>query len=60
MLKNFIRRIGILNVMMLLLVVSIIVVAEYIYLQGNTTEAIFLGLWPPTILGFMNYFKDRK
>ncbi len=59
MFKDFLERLGWINVLMLLVVFSIIVVAEIRYLQGHTLEAIFIGLWAPTILGFMNYLKHK-
>jgi len=38
-----------------------IFVSEYIYIfQDNPTKAIFIGLWPPTILGLLNYFNSKK
>jgi hypothetical protein len=60
MLKNFIQSIGVINIVLLLVVLSIIVVSEYIFLTGNKLDAIFIAFWAPTILGFMNYFKYRK
>lgn len=60
MFKNFVRAIGPMNILMLLVVLSIIVVAEVTFLQGEKLEAIFIGLWAPTILGFMNYLKKSK
>jgi len=60
MLKNFIKKIGAMNVIMLLLVISIIVVAEYLFLKADKLDAIFLGLWAPTILGFMIYLKPNR
>ncbi|MEP0132399.1 MAG: hypothetical protein ABJJ25_05205 [Eudoraea sp.] len=48
------------NVLLLLVVLSIIVVAEYLFLSGNKLDAIFVAFWAPTILGFMNYLKYRK
>ena len=51
---------GWMNIVLLLIVFSIIVVAEIRYLQGHILEAIFIGLWAPTILGFMNYLKYKK
>jgi hypothetical protein len=60
MLKNFIRTIGVINIVLLLVVLSIIVVSEYLFLSGNKLDAIFIAFWAPTILGFMNYFKYRK
>ncbi len=60
MLKNFIQSVGVINIVLLLVVLSIIVVSEYIFLSGNKLDAIFIAFWAPTILGFMIYFKDRK
>lgn len=60
MFKEFLERLGWMNIVLLLIVFSIIVVAEIRYLQGHTLEAIFIGLWAPTILGFMNYLKYKK
>jgi hypothetical protein len=60
MFKNFLERFGWMNILMLLVVLSIIVVSEVRFLQGEKLEAIFIGLWAPTILGFMNYLKYKK
>lgn len=60
MIKNFIERIGAMNCIMLLVVISIIIVSEYIFLTGDKLDAIFIAFWAPTILGFMNYLKFRK
>ena len=60
MLKNFIQSVGVINIVLLLVVLSIIVVSEYMFLTGNKLDAIFIAFWAPTILGFMNYFKYRK
>jgi hypothetical protein len=57
---KFIKEIGVFNIIMIILVLSIIIVAEYMFLQGNKIDALFLGLWAPTILGFMNYFKFKS
>jgi hypothetical protein len=41
----------------LLVVVALIFISEYIYLvEGNFEKAVFIGLWPPTILGFLIFF----
>lgn len=58
--KNFIKAIGVINFIMLLVVLAIIVVAEIIFLNGQKLEAIFIGLWAPTILGFMIYLKLKR
>lgn len=60
MLKNFIERIGIMNIIMLLVVISIIIVSEVLFLSGKKLDAIFIAFWAPTILGFMNYLKYKK
>lgn len=60
MFKDFVKRLGWMNLVMLLVVLSIIVVSEIRFLQGEKLEAIFIGLWAPTILGFMNYLKYKK
>ncbi len=60
MFKNFIDRIGLMNVIMLLVVLSIIIVSEVLFLSGRKLDAIFIAFWAPTILGFMNYLKYKK
>lgn len=60
MFKNFLERIGAMNLVMLLVVVSIIIVSEYMFLSGKKLDAIFIAFWAPTILGFMNYLKYKK
>ncbi|MDV7140354.1 hypothetical protein R3X28_15790 [Maribacter sp. TH_r10] len=60
MIKNFVERIGLMNCILLLVVLSIIVVSEVVFLTGDKLDAIFIAFWAPTILGFMNYLKYRK
>ena len=60
MFKGFVRRIGIMNCIMLLVVVSIIIVSEVLFLSGKKMDAIFIAFWAPTILGFMNYLNYKK
>lgn len=60
MFKAFVDRLGWMNILLLLVVLSIIVVAEVMYLKGDALGAIFVGLWAPTILGFMNYLKYKE
>jgi len=60
MLKTFIEKIGAINFVMLLVVLSIIVVSEFLFLKGEKLDAIFVAFWAPTILGFMNYLKYKK
>lgn len=45
----------------LIICVVCIFVSEYIYLtHGDPLKAIFIGLWPPTMLGLLNYFNSKK
>jgi len=60
MIKGFIKQVGTANVVLLIVVISIIIVSEYVYISGNKLDAIFVGLWAPTILGFMIYLKKSK
>lgn len=59
MIKNFIKKVGIMNVVMLLTVIVVICLSHYSFSAGRQLEAIFIGLWAPTILGFLNYFKNN-
>jgi len=54
---NFIKKLGAGSIFMLLLCLAIIIVAEYLFLSGEQLHGIFLGLWVPTLLGVMIFFK---
>lgn len=32
----------------------------YFFLRGDRQRGLFVGLWPPTILAFASYFKQRE
>ena len=55
---NFMKKIGALNVFIIVLCALIIVVAEYLFLRGDELHAIFIGLWAPTLLGFVIFIKQ--
>jgi hypothetical protein len=56
MLKNFKTS----EILILVMTVVIIFVSEYYYLvQNDVNKAIFIGLWPPTILGLLNYINSK-
>ncbi|MCB0383364.1 MAG: hypothetical protein KDD05_08730 [Psychroserpens sp.] len=55
---NFLKKIGPSNAFMLLLCALIIIVAEYLFLIGEQTHAIFIGLWAPTLLGLVIFIKQ--
>ena len=41
-------------------VIVVIAVSEYNYLVvGDKEKAIFIGLWPPTILGLLNFINSK-
>jgi len=55
------KKFNISELFIVALVVVCIFVSEYIYLvQGNVLKAIFIGLWPPTILGLLNFINSKR
>jgi hypothetical protein len=41
----------------LFIVIVLIFTSEYYYvIEGNHDRAIFIGLWPPTIVGLLIFF----
>lgn len=55
------NRFSISEIGILIMCVICIFVSEYIYLShGDPIKAIFLGLWPPTILSLMNYINNKR
>ena len=57
---NFIKKIGLANLLLLILCVLIIGVAEYLFLRGDQLHAIFIGLWAPTLLLVVIFIKQIK
>jgi hypothetical protein len=48
------------EILILLVTVGIIFVSEYHYIiENDVDKAIFLGLWPPTILAFLIYINKK-
>lgn len=57
MLKNFKKS----ELLILALSVLIIFVSEYYYIiLGEHDRAIFIGLWPPTMLLLLIYINSKK
>lgn len=57
MLKNFKSS----ELLILGITIVVIFFSEYQFLiVGDTDKAIFVGLWPPTILGLLNYFNIKS
>lgn len=49
------------ELLIVVLVVVLIFVSEYDYvILKNADRAIFIGLWPPTIVGLLIYFNIKK
>jgi len=54
---NFIKKMGIGYFLMLLLCAAIIILAEYMFLNGDEMHGLFIGLWAPMLIGIMIFFK---
>ena len=57
---NFIKKIGLSNLLILLLCASIILLSEYLFLTGEKLHGIFIGLWSLILLGVIIYLKLIK
>ena len=57
---DFIKKLGLANFLILLLLLAIIIVAEWLFLSGEKLHGIFIGLWAPTLLGVIIYLKIIK
>ena len=56
MFKNFKAS----EMLIVVFVLVIICVSEYNYIVvGDKDKAIFIGLWPPTILGLLNFINSK-
>jgi hypothetical protein len=58
---KMLKKFSISEILILVVCVVCIFVSEYIYLvQGDPYKAIFIGLWPPTILGLLNFVNIKR
>jgi uncharacterized MnhB-related membrane protein len=49
------------EILIIVLVVLLIFVSEYYFvIQKDPMRAIFIGLWPPTILGLLIFFNLKR
>lgn len=56
MFKNFKTS----EILILVITIVVIFVSEYHYIvDGDVDKAIFIGLWPPTILGLLNFINSK-
>lgn len=55
------RKFKLSEIIILFLIVGLIFVSEYYYLVlKDHDRAVFIGLWPPTMLLFLVYFNLKK
>jgi hypothetical protein len=48
------------ELLILAMTIIVIFISEYHFLvENNVDKAIFIGLWPPTIIGLLNYFNSK-
>lgn len=49
------------EILIIVLVIVLIFVSEYYFvIQKDPMRAIFIGLWPPTILGLLIFFNLKR
>jgi hypothetical protein len=49
------------ELLIIILVIVLIFISEYYYvILNNPMRAIFIGLWPPTILGLLIFFNLKR
>ena len=58
--QNMFKKFKTSEILILVITIFVIFVSEYYYMvEGNVNKAIFIGLWPPTILGLLNYINSK-
>ncbi len=58
--KEYLKSFGPAGIIGLIVTLMIIIVSEYLFFSGQELKAIFVGIWAPTLLGFLNYLKLSK
>ena len=48
------------EILMILAAISSLIISEVMWFQGNEKDALFVGLWVPSIIGFAIYLKLIK
>lgn len=49
------------EILIIILVIVLIFISEYYFvIQKDPIRAIFIGLWPPTILGLLIFFNLKR
>ena len=60
-LKTNMKKITPIEILILLSVVICIFYSEYLFVYKNDyMKAVFIGLWPPTMLGLLNFINSKK
>lgn len=60
-LKTIMKKFSTAEILIVIICVICIFLSEYYYLvEKNPMKAIFIGLWPPTILGLINFLNIKK
>ena len=59
--KKIMKKITPIEILILLSVVICIFYSEYLFVyQNDYMKAVFIGLWPPTMLGLLNFINSKK
>jgi hypothetical protein len=53
------KKFSIPEIIILILTIFLILLSEYYFFQGKHDKAIFLGLWPPTMLALLIYMNQK-
>jgi hypothetical protein len=55
------KNLTLIEILILASCIVIIFFSEYIFIVlKDSNKAIFIGLWPPTILGLLNFFNSKR
>lgn len=55
------KRFSLSELLILVVCVVCIFISEYLFMyEGNYEKAVFIGLWPTTILGLLNYINSKR
>lgn len=58
---NLMKNLTLVEILILASCIVIIFLSEYIFIVlKDSNKAIFIGLWPPTILGLLNFFNIKR
>jgi len=55
------KKVTSIEILILISVVICIFYSEYLFVyQNDYMKAVFIGLWPPTMLGLLNFINSKK